>query len=84
MLSQLSRCTSTYCGTRMTAFGIFRLPTRSPKARSRPRKRIRASGYAAIALVSTTTATEPRDTTVLLKNARPMRAMRELLKSTSP
>ena len=45
---------------------------------------MRASGYAASALVATDTTTVPSDTTALLTNARPIRAVRELLNSTSP
>src|SRR5215510_8555336 len=41
VLSQPSLWTSTYWGTRTTAFGIMRLPTSSAKTRSRPAKRMR-------------------------------------------
>ena len=53
------------------------------KTRFRPGKRMRASGYAARALVPTTTTTVPREMMMLLTKARPIRAVRELLKSTS-
>ena len=44
---------------------------------------MRASGYAAIALVARTIATVPSETTTLLTKARPIRAVREVLNSTS-
>ena len=66
-----------------TAFRIIRLPTRTANTRSRPGNRIQASGYAAVAPIPTTRATEPMETTTLLRQARPMRAVRALLSSTS-
>jgi hypothetical protein len=61
----------------------MRLPTRAAKIAFRPGNRMRAKGYAAMALVRRTSATEPIETTALLRKARPIRAVREELKSTS-
>jgi hypothetical protein len=83
VLSHPRRWVRTDWGTRTTAFGIIRLPTRTANTRSRAGNRIRASGYAAIAPVPTTIATEPMETTTLLKQARPMRAVRALLSRPS-
>jgi len=44
---------------------------------------MRARGYAAMAAVRRTRATVPSETMVLFRNARPIRAVRELLNRTS-
>ena len=44
---------------------------------------MRASGNAVSALVNSTTTTVPSDTTALLRNARPMRAVRAAPNRTS-